>query len=309
VPLPPLPVLLSQLHESNGDLLPVYLARYESAATRRSYGRDLRAFFGTETVTLPRAQHVTFVDVNLHVEAMERRGLSSGTIRGRLRVLNAFFGWLVALRLLPRNPADRHVVRRPPRSDFRTRPVRALTKEEVRALLGGVNPRKWTAVRDRALITVLVVCGLRRAEAHRLDFQHLREFDGCWVLDVPEAKGGPDQWFGATGAVVEALASVREAYGFDAGPVFRKLRPGPRYAERMSEQAVYTAVKTAASRAGLEGVSTHTLRHTCCTLAFEGGASLVQVKNHARHQSIETTMVYLHLRDRLAQSAADFIRV
>ena len=44
-------------------------------------------------------------------------------------------------------------------------------------------------------------------------------------------------------------------------------------------------------------------------VAIEAGASLQQVRDHARHRSVETTMAYVHKRDRLADSAADFIRL
>jgi hypothetical protein len=34
-----------------------------------------------------------------------------------------------------------------------------------------------------------------------------------------------------------------------------------------------------------------------------------QVQTHARHNNIETTMMYLHQRDKLRDSAADYIHV
>ena len=67
-------------------------------------------------------------------------------------------------------------------------------------------------------------------------------------------------------------------------------------------------VNLLAVASGVSGVvGAHTLRHTGCTLAIEGGASVQQVQTHARHKNIETTMIYVHQRDRLANSAADFI--
>jgi integrase len=67
-------------------------------------------------------------------------------------------------------------------------------------------------------------------------------------------------------------------------------------------------VNRAAAACGIHGqIGAHTLRHTGCTLAIEGGASIQQVQSHARHKSIETTMMYVHQRDRLANNAADFI--
>ena len=68
-------------------------------------------------------------------------------------------------------------------------------------------------------------------------------------------------------------------------------------------------VKRYADRLGIDDVSAHTLRHTCCTLAIEGGARPEQVQSHLRHADVKTTMGYFDNRNRLENNAADHIRL
>ena len=46
---------------------------------------------------------------------------------------------------------------------------------------------------------------------------------------------------------------------------------------------------------GLDDVSLHVLRHTCCSRLVQGGMPLVHVKEWMGHKSITTTMRYAHL--------------
>ncbi|MEL7362313.1 MAG: tyrosine-type recombinase/integrase, partial [Bacteroidota bacterium] len=131
--------------------------------------------------------------------------------------------------------------------------------------------------------------------------------DGHRILRIPHAKGGSNQVV----KIPSHLGSVLDRYladtGYRSGPMWRSVSANY-YGRRLSGSSIYKIVRDLGLSAGLpERVGAHTLRHTGCTLAIEGGATLQQVQTHARHKNIETTMRYVHQRDRLANSAADFI--
>ena len=57
-----------------------------------------------------------------------------------------------------------------------------LTREEAQAWLSAPDRRTLRGRRDRALLSVLIGCGLRRSEASGLTFEHVQQRDGRWVL-------------------------------------------------------------------------------------------------------------------------------
>lgn len=50
-------------------------------------------------------------------------------------------------------------------------------------------------------------------------------------------------------------------------------------------------------------ITPHSLRHTAITLALKGGASIQEAQAMARHQNINTTLIYAHNIDRTANAA------
>ncbi len=143
-----------------------------------------------------------------------------------------------------------------------------------------------------------------------MDVRHIRSAGPYWVLDLPRTKGGTGEYVKIPAHLVESLNTMQEHYGIEKGPFWRSLSKNSSRGNRMSPAAIYEVVRRTARRAGLDTtIGAHTLRHTGCTLAIESGASLQQVQTHARHKRIETTMTYIHQRDKLKDSAADYIKL
>lgn len=299
---------LGRTFSDQSDLLPLFLLRYDRPNTRRSYRRDLETFFGSDVVTLEMAREVTFPHVNEYVERLQIENKSPATVRRHVVTVRTFFAWLVALGLLPHNPADRNLVRKVSKERLQDRPLTVLTREQASALLDAVDLQKEAGPRDYALVLTLLHCVLRRSEAAAMNFEHLQQAGPYWRLLLPKAKGGANQTVKVPDRVAEQILSLKDVYGYTAGPVWRSLSRNASRGRRLSGTSVYNIVNRAATSAGITAVvGAHTLRHTGCTLALEGGASIQQVQVHARHKNVETTMMYLHQRDRLANSAADFI--
>ena len=301
---------LAKSHLEKGqDLLPVFLSRFDREETRRAYRADLEAFFRAGAVDLSLAREATFLHVNDHLRKLSEQGLRPATIRRRIAAIRGFFSWLLALEVIEANPAEKELTRSV-RSGAggRKRQVDVLSEAQAGALLEATTEAGEAAARDRAIIKTLLYCVLRRSEAAAMDVAHVRPLSHYWVLDLPVAKGGSGEYVKIPAKVVEEIDRMKETYGIEEGPLWRSFSNRNR-GDRITPQSVYRIVRRTARRAGLPDIGAHVLRHTGCTLAIESGASLRQVKTHARHENVETTMVYLHQRDKLSDSAADHIRV
>ncbi len=291
------------------DLLAIYLQRFDRAATRRGYGSDLTDFFGSASVRLAEARAVSFLHVNRYVAQLQDKGRKTSTIKRRIAAIRGFFEWLLALDLIEKNPAHRQLLRRIRSGGSRDKKLIFLSAQQAERLLAAVEDSGEAAPRDRALLLTLLHCVLRRSEAAAMDAEHIRPLGHYWVLDLPQTKGGTDQYVKIPAHVVEEVEAMKAAYGISEGPLWRSLSNNSR-GKRLSERSIYGIVERAARLADLPSeIGAHSLRHTGCTLAIEAGASIQQVQAHARHKNVETTMMYVHQRDRLRDSAADYIHL
>lgn len=291
------------------NLVPAYLHRFDREQTRRAYRNDLVQFFGTDVVSPDLARAVSFLHVNEHIAGLEDAGAKTTTIKRRIAAIRGFFDWLEALEIVDRNPAHKQLIRRVRSVARRDQSIVFLTAEQADALIAAADDAGAAATRNRALLRTLIHCVLRRSEAAAMNFEHIRIVGRHWVLELPNTKGGSDQYVKVPEHVVEEIEAVKDSYGYATGPVWRSLSRNSSRGKRLSPSGIYEIVRSTAQRAALPDIGAHTLRHTGCTLAIESGASLQQVKDHARHKNVETTMVYIHQRDRLADSAADYIQL
>lgn len=308
VPSGPEPSTLGRAFTAQSDLIPLYLLRFDRENTRRAYRRDIETFFGAPIVTLELATAVTFGDVNQSLQQLESEGKSPATLRRYIASLRGFFSWLTALGFIDTNPADRHLVRRIRKSSDEDDLITVLTRDQATAMINAVNLDHKTGPRNYALVSVLLNCVLRRSEAAAMNVEDLSQAGPYTVLTIRKAKGGANQTVKVPGKTADVLSEYVTLSGYTSGPMWRSMSTNQSAGSRLSERSIYHIVNKLSEKAGIQStVGAHTLRHTGCTLAIEGGASLQQVQTHARHKNIETTMRYVHQRDRLANSAADFI--
>jgi site-specific recombinase XerD len=57
-----------------------------------------------------------------------------------------------------------------------------LSARQAQALLNALDITTLKGLRDRAILAVLIGCGLRRSEAANLTFTHLQQRDGRWCI-------------------------------------------------------------------------------------------------------------------------------
>ena len=196
---------------------------------------------------------------------------------------------------------------------------RAIGVQEVERLIAaagtGDDGDAARPLRDRALLELLYGTGARISEAVGLDVDDLGfaaagDTGGRAGAALASAgsqappatvrlagKGGRDRVVPVGRYAREAL----EAYLVRARPalagaarrasaspaVFLNARGG-----RLTRQGAWGVLKAAADRAGLSGVSPHTLRHSYATHLLDGGADVRVVQELLGHASVTTTQIY-----------------
>lgn len=170
-----------------------------------------------------------------------------------------------------------------------------LSREEVKRLL-----KAPALLKHRILIGLLYDCGLRCLEVRTLE---IKDIDlGRRMVHVRLGKGKKDRYIPMGKVLTNGIQKYLDAehpvrWLFNGkGDAAIQGRKGGDFDSRYSQRGVQWAVKEAVKQAGIKKeVSVHTLRHTYATHLLEEGTDIMTIQKLLGHESIDTTMIYLHV--------------
>ncbi len=181
-----------------------------------------------------------------------------------------------------------------------------LTAEQTKSLLETVSANTLRAKRDRAMLSVLVGCGLRRGELLNLTVEAIQLRDDHWVVADLLGKAGHIRTVPIPKWVKSAVDDWVAESGICNGRIFRGIhRSGCVWGTGVSPRVVWSVVKTAAVKAGIETLAPHDLRRTCARLCHVAGGELEQIQILLGHVSVETTERYLGSKQKLRHAVND----
>lgn len=185
-----------------------------------------------------------------------------------------------------------------------------LTPEQAETLLEVPDLARLKGKRDRALLAVLLACGLRRHEAVDLKLSHLQQREEHWAIVDLVGKAAHTRTVPMPGWVKEAVDDWLKNAGIMGGKIFRRVnRAGKTWGEGMTEKVVWHVVKEFAAKAGIERLAPHDLRRTCAKLCHAAGGELDQIQFLLGHASIQTTERYLGCKQRIRDAVNDRIGI
>lgn len=168
---------------------------------------------------------------------------------------------------------------------------RAVSQNELTALLAACDDGSLTGIRDAALLSLMVGCGLRRSEVVSIDAASL-VFDDRAIRVI--GKGDKERMVYLPDAAWNRLiAWMDDVRGFWDGPLFLRIRKsGDVTPGRLTDQAVYHILNSRRIMAGISELSPHDLRRTFATRLLANGEDISTVKDAMGHASITTTQQY-----------------
>ena len=136
-----------------------------------------------------------------------------------------------------------------------------LSVRQAQSLLNTPDVNTMKGLRDRAILAVLLGCGLRRSEVAALTFTHVQQRDGRWCIVDLCGKHGRVRTAPMPTWVKVAIDAWMSAAGITDGHVFRPVnradQVGP---EGLGEKVVWQLIKPYAETAGVPGIAPHDLR-------------------------------------------------
>lgn len=183
-----------------------------------------------------------------------------------------------------------------------------LTREQAQMWLNAPDQKTLKGLRDRALLALLIGCGLRRAEAASLSFNHVQQREGRWVLVDLIGKRDKIRSVPMPNWTKAAIDVWSRASGISDGLIFRAVNKGNRVmGNGITPQAIYNIIVGYADELKNKGVAPHDLRRTFAKLAHKGGAAIDQIQLSLGHESIQTTEEYLGVEQDLTDAPCDHL--
>jgi site-specific recombinase XerD len=119
-----------------------------------------------------------------------------------------------------------------------------LSLRQAQALLSAPDITTVRGLRDRAILAVLLGCGLRRSEVAALTFAHLQQRDGRWCIVDLVGKHGRIRTAPMPTWVKVAIDAWTTPAGLTDGHVFRSVNRADRVAsEGLGEKVVWQLIK------------------------------------------------------------------
>jgi integrase/recombinase XerD len=238
--------------------------------------------------------------------------LARTTVRRRASALKSWFDFLISDNQLTRNP---FLLRVDPREEVeghgrgrrrrrgrlyvkaKSQPPWIPTEIEFQLFADYVRNPVACTPRDRFMHLLSYECALRASELVDVDVEHL-DFNQMHLLvfgkggkihNVPFSRTVADAW--------SEYAVYRSQFVTGGGALFVS-ESNRNYGYRISAGTWNDRIAEIRKAVNLPRFHPHTLRHLSLTDLARGGMEVLELMAFARHENIETTMIYIHLSGR-----------
>lgn len=232
------------------------------------------------------------------VTESERGPRSAASLHRMKAAVRAFFAWAAETGVVGDNPARSIRMHRLPRK----LPVFLTTAEKKRLLKELKGRTEFSALRDRAMIEVLLGTGIRLGELAALDMDDI-DLDAKHLR--VRAKGNvPQVKFIKTDlrTLLRRYLAERRRHGRpEMEALFLSNRDG-----RLCQRQIANRLAHWLRKAGIEKELTpHGLRHTFATHLYGATNDLLVVQRALGHRDVSTTQIYTHLVDGQLEEALE----
>ena len=263
--------------------------------TLNAYESDLRQFAAWFEQANQRPftlKDFTAIDVREYRTALLRRKCAPATVNRALAALRTLGAWAVGTGALSVNPVNNiRSVETPTLAPkwLDRRAQSALLRELEREVNAArTEAARWQALRDKALVMLMLQAGLRVSEACSLALSDVALNERKGSVVVREGKGLKQR---TTPLNSEARGVLREWLAVRPNWSHPSVFGGQR-GEALQPRAVQRMLADHGRRAGVE-VTPHTLRHSFAKNLIDAGVSMEKVAALLGHANLNTTRIYI----------------
>lgn len=297
-----LPALFAPDPAAGKRFVEFFAANIRNPNTRKVYARAASEFAAwCNQAGLSELRSIEPLHVATYVESLQTR-LAAPSVKLYLAAIRMLFDWLVVGQIIAVNPASS--VRGPKHSVKRgNTPV--LTAQEARALLDSIAPSSGVALRDRALIALMVYTFARVGAALKMKVEDAYVQGRRTWIRLHE-KGGKQHDMPChhnLDTYLHAYIEGAQLAGDDKGFLFRTARgrTGVLSTRPMTQADAYRMIQRRAVGAGIfTKICNHSFRATGITEYLRNGGKLEIAQQMANHESARTTGLYDRRNDQIS---------
>lgn len=225
------------------------------------------------------------------------------TITLKLSIVRRFYQGAVDRGFILANPA---LGVKAPRQRKAKNRMQYLTEEEAENLLQAVSrDGGLKSKRDRAMIALMAIEGLRRVEIQRANVEDIEyRHDPAEFRILVHGKGKDDYAYPRSDCR-EVILDYLDTRGviakdLDGEPLFVSLSKTGRPLKRLSRIGISSIINEYLVLSGnkREGLSCHALRHTCGHLIYKNTKDVKVVQETLRHANLSTSAKYSHVEEK-----------
>ncbi len=278
-----------------------------SPETLRAYYTHVRGYTAwCNTANLDPAT-ATYADLVGYRKSLVEHPFSKGTVARKVAALRRFYEAARSWGMRQDNPAEG--LKAPADHTAQEERIKFLPLASFKKLLAAPQGDAPRARRDRAMIALMGYHGLRVAEVAGLVITDYAAGD-LPRLTIRHGKGDKRRdvyLVASTTKLLDAWLQVRKG-GPGQQAIFTDLDNHHR-GEGLKARAMRYLVDGYLGGLGLkaQGVSCHSLRHSCATWALYGGAQLLSISQALGHSSTKTTEGYAKIVDRIKENPALYL--
>ena len=245
----------------------------KSEKTIKEYQRLIKKFLDT---TGKPVKEIGVYDIRFFLAAEKERGVSNRTVENCRAYLSAFFQWLSAEEILPRNPCAN------------VKPIKYTEKERLPFTSVELDALRQACVKmkERALIEALLTSGVRVSELALMDVSDI-DFQTL-AVHVRHGKGDKERTTYINDVAKHHLQKYVMARA-DISPSLFCNRNG----QRLTTGGIRSILKAIAKRANVDNVHPHRFRRTFATGLAARGMAIQDIQKLLGHSDLNTTMEYV----------------
>jgi site-specific recombinase XerD len=289
-----LPKLFARDKDAGRRFIEFFTANIRNPNTRRAYARAAVEFaLWCEHEDLRELNDIEPVHIAAYIETLQIR-LAAPSVKQHLAAIRMLFDWLVVGQIIAVNPASPV---RGPKYSVKKGKTAVLSAEEARKLLDSIDPSSLVALRDRALIALMVYTFARIGAALKMKIEDVYvQKRRTWVR--LHEKGGKRHEMPCHHNLEKYLHAYIEAAGIGENPknlLFPTAlgRTGLLSTRPMTQDNAYRMIGRRAVEAGIATkIGNHSFRATGITEYLRNGGRREIAQQMANHESARTTGLY-----------------